>query len=71
MKRCQIMSSSYNLERWDSRTEWPLAGGRLPDPLLRAGAGPTAWPHPFPAGRDHVCPVGRICDRLRRPAHTR
>jgi hypothetical protein len=26
MKRCRVMSSSYNLERWDSRAEWPLAG---------------------------------------------
>ena len=26
MKRCRNMSSSYNLERWDSRAEWPLAG---------------------------------------------
>jgi voltage-gated potassium channel len=26
MKRCRVMSSSYNLERWDSRAEWWLAG---------------------------------------------
>jgi voltage-gated potassium channel len=26
MKRGLNMSSSYNLERWDSRAEWPLAG---------------------------------------------
>ena len=26
MKRCRVMGSSYNLERWESLVEWPLAG---------------------------------------------